>query len=321
MGYGSYSHSAHMDLLASRSGASVEQVFTQTACHNLMNPKGLKVREARDSAEHPQSLAIIFALDVTGSMGNIPPQLATKTLPRFMALLEQCKVADPQVLFMAVGDADCDRAPLQVGQFETTAELMDNWLTMSYLEGGGGGNSYESYDLAFYIAAKHTDIDCWNKRRKKGYLFITGDEPYSDVVSRHHIEGLIGNKLDEDIPIAEVVAAAAEMYHLFFLVPDYPRREGCEKVWRELLGDHVICMQAPEHTSIVAAVIVALTEGLVTSIDGLINVLYAAGYNRDHVGPILQAVQDYADTLDPKAFSDLRSGSAGNPSWWKKLFG
>ena len=50
---------------------------------------------------------------------------------------------------------------------------------------------------------------------------------------------------------------------------------------------------APEHTSIVAAVIVARTstEGLVTSIDGLINVLYAAGYNRDHVGPILQAVQ------------------------------
>ena len=120
----------------------------------MMNPKGLKVREARDSAEHPQSLAIIFCPTSPARWAtfrhNWPPRRCLD-----LALLEQCKVADPQVLFMAVGDADCDRAPLQVGQFETTAELMDKWLTMSYLEGGGGGNSYESYDLAFYIAAKH----------------------------------------------------------------------------------------------------------------------------------------------------------------------
>ncbi|MCL2777272.1 MAG: hypothetical protein FWD73_04645 [Polyangiaceae bacterium] len=34
---------------------------------------------------------------------------------------------------MAVGDATSDEAPLQVGQFETTAELMDQWLTWTFL--------------------------------------------------------------------------------------------------------------------------------------------------------------------------------------------
>ena len=32
---------------------------------------------------------------------------------------------------------------LQVGQFESTAELMDQWLTWTYLEGGGGGGRRE----------------------------------------------------------------------------------------------------------------------------------------------------------------------------------
>ena len=33
----------------------------------------------------------------------------------------QGSVTDPQVLFMAIGDATSDLAPLQVGQFESTA--------------------------------------------------------------------------------------------------------------------------------------------------------------------------------------------------------
>lgn len=66
-----------------------------------------------------------------------------------MKLLTACHVADPQVMFMAVGDATSDRAALQVGQFESTAELMDQWLTWCFLEGGGGGTGHESYELAF----------------------------------------------------------------------------------------------------------------------------------------------------------------------------
>ena len=183
MGYGNYSQSAHQALAAGRSNLSRDEVFQQRGCHALMNPLQLTVRESRDSAEHPASLGIVFALDVTGSMGTIPEALARQELPTFMKLLGDFQVPDPQVMFMALGDANSDDAPLQVGQFETTAELMDQWLTWSYLEGHGGGNGMESYDLAFYVLAQHTDLDCWVKRKKKGYLFMTGDElPYTTTV-------------------------------------------------------------------------------------------------------------------------------------------
>src|SRR5262245_21693624 len=113
MGHGNYSHAAHAALVADRANKSAGEVFRQSGCHALMNPRGIKVRESRDSADHPQSLGIVFALDVTGSMGDIPKLLARRELPNFMKLLGACRIADPQILFMAIGDATSDGAPLQ----------------------------------------------------------------------------------------------------------------------------------------------------------------------------------------------------------------
>jgi hypothetical protein len=285
-----------------------------------MNPKGLKVRESRDSNNHPDSLGIIFALDVTGSMGDIPQLLARKELPNFMKLLTACGVADPQLMFMAIGDANSDRASLQVGQFESTAELMDQWLTWSFLEGGGGGTGEESYDLAFYIAAQHTDTDNWVKGKKEGYLFLTGDEKPYPAVSRHQIDALVGEKLDEDIPIEEVIAAAAETYHIFFLIPDLPRRKRCEARWRELLGNHTICMESPSDTCAVTAAIVGLTEKLIPDLDALAGILSSNGFDRQHIGSSMRALQDYAALLKLPDYKPSFSTTASVGKWWKRLF-
>jgi len=324
MGYGNYSHAAHAALLADRGSKPASEVFTQRGVHGLMNPHGLKMRESRDSAEHPESLAIVFALDVTGSMGDIPRMLAQRDLPHFMRTLGTCGVPDPQILFMAVGDATSDQAPLQVGQFESTAELMDQWLTWSWLEGGGGGTNSESYELAFYTLARHTDLDCWNQRRKRGYLLMTGDELPYPAVSRHQVEALIGEHLDEDIPIEEAIAAAAETYHLFFLIPDLRRRARCERRWRELLGDHVICMESPDDTCTVAAALVGLTEGRLADTDALARALAADGLGRERIGAVVRAVRPYADLLHadaaPARPARIASG-APESAWWQRLFG
>jgi hypothetical protein len=325
MGHGNYSHAAHAALVADRASASRTEVFTQRGCHPLMNPRGLKMREARDSDDHPNSLGVVFALDVTGSMGHIPHILATKELPTFMTLLTACGVADPQLLFMAIGDATSDGAPLQIGQFESTAELMDQWLTWTFLESGGGGSGEESYELAFYMAAQHTDMDCWVKRRKKGYLFITGDElPYAEV-SRNQVGTLVGDTLDQSIPIEEAIAAAAETYNVFFLIPDLKRRQNCEKRWRELLGDNVICLEAPEDACAVAASIVSLTERAIPDLTALASTLSANGIERERVSAILRALRPYANLLDPHSVRRVHTPAANAPSvaspWWKKLFG
>ncbi len=324
MGYGNYSYTAHQALTADRAALSRGEVFAQRGCHALMDPKGLLVRESRDSAEHPNSLGIAFALDVTGSMGNIPELLAREELPTFMKLLTDCRIADPQVLFMAIGDATSDGAPLQVGQFETTAELIDQWLTWSYLEGGGGGSGCESYELAFYVLAQHTDLDCWVKRNKRGYLFMTGDELPYPAISRHQIEALIGERLDEDLSLEEVVAAAAETYHLFFLIPDPQRRQRCEARWREVLGDHVIGMESPADTCAAAAAIVGLTEARLANLDDVAGVLLANGKPRERVAATIRALESYAELLDPNAprriHTHAASVASGQPGWWKRLF-
>ncbi len=324
MGHGNYSHAAHAAILADRGSKSANEVFAQRGCHGLMNPHGLKMRESRDSADHPDSLGIVFALDVTGSMGDIPKMLAQRDLPNFMKTLGACRIADPQIMFMAIGDATSDRAPLQIGQFESTAELMDQWLTWSYLEGGGGGTGSESYELAFYALAQHTDLDCWAKRRKRGYLMMTGDELPYPAVSRHQIESLIGEHLDEDIPIEEAIAAAAETYNLFFLIPDLQRRKRCEPRWRELLGDHVICMESADDTCAVAAALVGLTEGRLSDTDALAAALAADGMSRERIGAVVRAVSPYASLLRAgTAHAAQPHVSAARPSssWWQRLFG
>ncbi len=321
MGHGNYSHAAHAALVADRASKSNAEVFAQRGCHGLMNPRGIQVRESRDSAEHPQSLGIVFALDVTGSMGDIPKLLARRELPNFMKLLGACRIADPQILFMAIGDATSDNAPLQIGQFESTAELMDQWLTWSFLEGGGGGTGSESYELAFYMLAQHTDIDCFVQRKKRGYLFMTGDEKPYPAVSRHQVEALIGEKLDEDIPIDEAIAAAAESYHLFFLIPDLQRRKNCEERWRQLLGDRVVCMESPEDTCAVAAAIVGLTEGALRDEEAVATALTGAGIARDRVGAAVRALRPYIHLIRDGVPADAGATARTVPSWWRRLFG
>lgn len=301
MGFGNYSHEAHDAITKQRAGLSREQVFAQKSCHPLMNPHGVRVRESRDSAAHPNSIGIVFALDVTGSMGDIPELLAKKELPTFMSTVMALGIPDPQILFMAVGDAYSDNAPLQVGQFESAAREMDQWLTWSWLEAGGGGTGHESYELALYFCARHTAMDCWEKRKKRGYLFLTGDElPYA-LVSKQQVKAIIADDERDDIGVEKIVGAAQRTFEPFFLIPDLQRRARCERVWRDLLGDHVICMESAADTCHVAAGIVALGERAVRDIDALAKKLAADGVPADRVGAIVRALTPYAASLGKDA--------------------
>lgn len=307
MGYGAYSHEAHEALTAKRSVQPVQAVFAQRACHPLMNPRGIRARESRDSVEHPSSLAIAFALDVTSSMGEIPEALARRELPSLMKLLGDLGVRDPQILFMAVGDAVGDSAPLQVGQFESTAELMDQWLTWSWLEGGGGASECESYELALYFAARHVEMDCLRRRKKRGYLFVTGDDRPYPLLSRHIVDEVFGDKLDADIPLPQLVATLAESFEPFFLIPDLDRRGRAERPWRDLIGDRVVCLEHPDDVCVVAASLVALNEGLATLPD------LAARLSRDdrtRVGRLVRALTPFASSIGRDGAPEPRVESA-----------
>jgi hypothetical protein len=297
MGNGKYSLTAHEALIRGRANIPEQQVFQQNKCHPLMNPKGVRLRESRDSSDHPQSLGIVFALDVTGSMGEIPKLMANQQLPTFMKILIDCQVPDPQILFMAIGDAVSDTAPLQVGQFESTAELMDQWLTWSYLEGGGGGTGQESYELGLYFLAMHTEMDCMTKRKKRGYLFMTGDEIPYPTLSKHVVEAIIGDNLDEDLTSEEIVAELQKSYVPFFIIPDHARAKRCERRWRDLLGDNVICLEAPVDVCFVTAGAILLNEGRASNIDELIMLLSNAGMSSERQSKVVQSLTPFAEVV------------------------
>jgi hypothetical protein len=297
MGYGNYSNAAHEALLRGRVNLPAQKVFKQDKCHPLMNPNGVRLRESRDSADHPHSLGIVFALDVTGSMGEIPKIMAAKQLPVFMKTMIDCKIPDPQPLFVAVGDAISDNAPLQVGQFESTAELMDQWLTWMYLEAGGGGTGQESYELALYFLAMHTEMDCLVKRKKRGYLFITGDEQPYPTLSKNVVEAVVGDRLDEDLTCEEIVAEVQKSFIPFFIIPDRARAKNCERRWRDLLGDHVICLDAPIDVCYATAGAILLSEGLAPNIKALTDLLSSAGMPANRRNEVVQALTPFAEVV------------------------
>lgn len=314
MGFGGYSYEAHEAMTKARAETPRQEVFKQTKCHPLMDPHGVKLRECRDSATHPNSVGIVFALDVTGSMGNIPDLLARKHLPTFMKTLMDFGVADPQVLFMAVGDAVSDRAPLQVGQFESSEREMDQWLTWSYLEGGGGAFGTESYELGIYFAARHTDMDCFRKRGRRGFFFMTGDERPYPYVSRKQALELVGDTLAEDVAVSAAIDELSRTFEAFYLIPDLQRRRGCEDTWRKLLGDRVICMESPDDTVAVSAGLVGLCEGAIADLDALAKRLVDGGTPKERVGAVVRALTPFAATMQRDGNPPPRMQEVGLPT-------
>jgi hypothetical protein len=262
MGYGDYSLQAHIAVTQARHGKSQEEVFTQGHCHPKMDPKGVKLRECRDSAANPASVGVVFALDVSGSMGAVPHALATRTMPTFMEHVTAL-APDAQVMFMAVGNAFTDRSPLQVGQFEAEAAAIDGWLSSMHIEGAGGGLG-ESYDLAMLFGARHTAMDCVEKRGKKGYFFMTGDEPPFAHVNADLVTKVLGDALPAPMDIYAVTEELQKRFFVFFLIPDQERgeRHGVAAIWDNLLHERSVVLDHPDDTAAACALLVGITEGV-----------------------------------------------------------
>jgi len=248
---------------------SADDIFIQNKkamIHESMEPSKALIREARDSEEHPNSLPIIIGLDETGSMRKIPHELVKDGLPNMVGDLVQKGVADPAILFLGIGDHEYDRAPLQVGQFESGDEELDLWLTRTYLEGRGGGNAGESYHLAWYYAAKHTVTDAFEKRNEKGFLFTIGDEPCLKSLPKNAIDELMGNGAQASYTDKELLEMAQEKYEVFHVhVMEGANGHYSLGYWTDLLGQR--CIQVDDYTKVgkvIAETIVSHVENRVS---------------------------------------------------------
>lgn len=284
-----------------------------TTVHPRLDPRDA-IRESRDSEEHPESLAIAVLFDVTGSMRQVPRALQAK-LPQLLGLvLRQGYVAHPQIMFGAIGDATCDNAPLQVGQFESD-NRMDDDLGRILLEGGGGGQKTESYELAMYFMARHTSIDCFAKRGKRGYLFMIGDEMAYPKVKARELSAVIGDKGQGDVPLGRVVSELTRMWDTYYILPEGASYAGDKAVlgfWRNLLGQNVVELADLGAVCETIALTVGLGEcaiDLTEGLDDLAGVGSAAG---PVVSKALATLSTGRGTVVTKAPPADLTGPSGN---------
>ncbi len=244
---------------------SADDIFIQNKkgeIHESMVPSKALIRESRDSEAHPNTIPIIIALDVTGSMRHIPHELVKDGLPNMVTNMIEKGVNDPAILFLGIGDHNFDRAPLQVGQFESGDVELDLWLTRTWLEGGGGGNMGESYLLAWYFGAYHTITDAYEKRRQKGFLFTIGDEPCVEILPKIVVKELMEKEVQANFSDKDLLKAAQEKYEVFHLhIMEGSAGYYSLEYWKNILGQH--CIQVDDYKkvgNIIADTVISFTK-------------------------------------------------------------
>lgn len=239
-----------MDDFASATNMSAQTVYKSRGLSKVLNPYQV-MRECCDSDEHPHTLPVILALDVTGSMGQASVKVAQKLNEIMTDLYSDADVPDIEFCIMGIGDLAYDAAPIQISQFESDVRIAEQ-LDEIFFEGGGGGNAFESYTAAWYMGVNHCKLDCWN-RGQKGIIITLGDEmpnPHLPINSRGSMGGpglkaVTGDThLQGDVETASLMKEAQEKFDLYHIsVNDEDssyawnnRNEQLDNAWRSLLG-------------------------------------------------------------------------------------
>lgn len=251
MGGGTWTRAAYTNYV-SKSGfsslddyasASTRQIYTVTGIHKDMDPYGV-IRECVDTQEHPNTIPVILALDVTGSMGNTASMVAKK-LNDIMETL-YAEINDVEFMIMGIGDLSYDEAPIQAGQFESDIRIAEQ-TSKIYFEGHGGGNSWESYTAAWYFGLNRTKLDCW-KRGRKGIIITLGDEPMNPYLPGKQLARVLdlNNRQQADVETKDLYLEAKEKFDIYHIAVEEPGnscsyyKERIDNSFGKLLGDHLI---------------------------------------------------------------------------------
>lgn len=286
MGGGSFSYDNYSQRSASLKKCAASEVLKSTKCNPIFDPKNIKIRESRNSADHPVTTPIIVALDVTGSMGGIAIELLRSGVGRaIQAILSNDTIRGPQIMFMAVGDSKSDATPLQATQFESDNRMVDQ-LQMIWNHRGGGGNGGESYSLPWMFADKKVVADAI-EAGGKGYIFTIGDEPVHRYTSTYEQEHVFGSVLYEgDVQAEHVYQMTCKKWNIFhFYVDTNAYHEKDIRQSFSFMEDHFIKLKNPEQylPEMIGAVI-GLNEGsinieqLIADADPQLRFVYEAAF-------------------------------------------
>ena len=263
-----YSRNRGMDVSKDGSistNCSNQEMFKARTIDPALSPKNV-MRECCDSEDHPNTLPVILALDVTGSMGEAAVEVAKKLNVIMTKLYE--KVTDVEFMIMGIGDLSYDDCPIQISQFESDIRIAEQ-LDKIYFEFGGGGNGFESYTAAWYMGSRHTKLDCL-KRGRKGIIITMGDEqlnPYLPL--RENCCGLVaatGDNLEADIETKFLYEEASKKFNIYHLDVDHRPRWDEDEIkasFKKYLGNNFRRVSMDSITNEIVDIILSEAENTV----------------------------------------------------------
>ena len=271
-----------------------EKVGKLEYLHPSLDPKRCKEKNMTLNDGNP----IVFALDVTGSMGEWSKVIYDK-MPMFFGQIKiQKYLNDPCLSFCAVGDVRTDCAPLQVSEFGKGAAI-DEQICNLYLEGNGGGNNHESYDIsAYFYANKVNLINC-----DIPFFFLTCDEMYWEECSNNHFERLFGHKIPGElkkIDSKESWKKLLEKYNVFILRKSLPNKNfepNVQKIWVNTVGEErVLKISNPKAVIDVVLGAISLTSNSRTITEYKID-LINRGQTNERIEEVISVLTPYYESI------------------------
>lgn len=237
---------------------NLQDFYKQHTIHDDLVPYK-KIRECCDGEDHPATIPVILALDVTGSMGSACIRTAQKLNEIMTSLYNE--IPDVEFMIMGIGDLAYDKYPIQASQFEADVRIAEA-VDRVYMEHGGGGNCYESYTAAWYFGLYNTALDCW-KRGKKGIIITMGDEPLNPYLPGGRLKKALGCQSDKDVRTEDLYKEVLDKFEVYHLaIDDYDSsyryfKNDIETSWGKLLGDHYKAVTLNELPQAIVACITA----------------------------------------------------------------
>jgi len=203
------------------------------------------------SLETKSKSPLVVACDVTGSMQEWP-KIVFKKLPLLYGELNKAyfKEKTPEISFAAIGDAYCDSYPLQVQKFDSGKSL-DDRLGALIIEGGGGGQIHESYELAALYYARNVKMP--NAERPM-FIFI-GDEGVYDTINSDQAEQWARSSIKERLTTKQVVGKLMQKYSVYLVRKLYDEGSSdgmsdndkeIQRQWKHLIGpDRIVILPEP----------------------------------------------------------------------------
>jgi hypothetical protein len=265
-----------------------QSLGTETTVHSSLKP----LRWTDENLMSDYLNPIIFALDVTGSMGEWAKIIYDKMPMFYGQIMMQKYLSDPAISFCAIGDHTCDDVPLQVTEFGQ-GKAIDQLLSKMVLLKSGNGNEHESYELAAYFYDNNLDL----LNSELPFFFVTGDEGFFEQIQGTTVQTVFGKGIkQESIPSSQVWASLMQKFNVFHIHKPYTSANYEKKIhkqWVDLLGEErVLDIVTPKACVDVMLGAIALTSG--RSLENYIEDMKTRGQSDDRIEEVDKALVKYS---------------------------